>query len=155
MNQIKIRSARPEDYATVERLMQQVQNLHAEWRPDIYRRCELMLPQATYLEMIADETFLVAERDGEVVGLLYYLRRCAELPSVVRRDILYVDSVAVKETCRGQGIGKALFAYLRAVARECGAAAIELRVAEQNTAAQKMYAAVGFQTKARTMELRL
>lgn len=32
-----IRSATQNDYAPAEAIMEQVQNLHAGWRPDVYR----------------------------------------------------------------------------------------------------------------------
>jgi hypothetical protein len=36
----EIRKARWEDYESVIRIMNQVQKMHVEWRPDIYKMCD-------------------------------------------------------------------------------------------------------------------
>ena len=153
--QLLIRAACAADYAVVNRLMEQCQQLHVHWRPDLYRDCVPMLTEAYYLEMIAADTLLLAERNGCVLGMLYYQLRHTEIPCLVSRDTVYVDSLIVEESCRGQGIGTALLAYLRRLAEAKNIAAIELHVSEQNTSAQKMYEAVGFRRKTLTMELPL
>ena len=151
--QLTIRTAGAADYAAVNRLMEQCQQLHIQWRPDLYRDCVPMLTEAYYQEMIANETLLLAEREGCVLGMLYYQLRHTEVPVLVSRDTIYVDSLVVEESCRGQGIGTALLAHLRTLAEAKNVAAIELHVSQQNTSAQKMYASAGFRPKTLTMEL--
>ncbi len=41
---IHIRNAKPEEYGAVEAIMKQVQQMHIDWRPDIYRYSDTVLP---------------------------------------------------------------------------------------------------------------
>ena len=45
-----IRLARPEDYRQVEGMMQQIQQLHVDWRPDIYQPCAVVMSEVVFLE---------------------------------------------------------------------------------------------------------
>lgn len=50
-----IRKANAQDYQQVERLMQQIHILHANWRPDIYKHCSVVLSEERFLEHIKNE----------------------------------------------------------------------------------------------------
>ncbi|MDE5819832.1 MAG: hypothetical protein K2I07_11040 [Lachnospiraceae bacterium] len=41
--EIQIRNAKKEEYKAVEALMEQVQQMHISWRPDIYQFNEIVL----------------------------------------------------------------------------------------------------------------
>lgn len=56
---IHIRNANIDDYQTVEAIMRQVQQMHIDWRPDIYKYCETVLPIEVYEQAVRDETFLL------------------------------------------------------------------------------------------------
>ena len=57
---IQIRPAKEQDYNQVENLMQQVHQMHAEWRPDIYKEVEVVLPKSMYMDHIDRNEILVA-----------------------------------------------------------------------------------------------
>lgn len=44
-----MRYTKKEDYADVEKIMRQVQSLHVEWRPDIYKKCDTVLPTERHI----------------------------------------------------------------------------------------------------------
>ena len=69
--EIYIRNARPDEYKIVETIMKQVQQMHIDWRPDIYKDSETVLPLELYEQAVKDETFYVAEYDGDVAGILF------------------------------------------------------------------------------------
>ena len=48
----EVRLARKEEYEQVESIMKQVQKLHIEWRPDIYRECKVVLSQEEFLTVL-------------------------------------------------------------------------------------------------------
>lgn len=50
MSRYHIRQANIEDYTSVEIIMKQVQKMHIEWRPDLYKMGEVVLPYEMYLE---------------------------------------------------------------------------------------------------------
>ena len=41
---IRIRTAKQEDYEAAEAIMKQVHKLHVGWRPDVYKQQETILP---------------------------------------------------------------------------------------------------------------
>lgn len=75
MNNYQIRYAKPEDYPAVENMMQQVHKLHVTWRPDVYKECNPVLPQEEFLDAIDKDMFVVAEANGEVIGVIRKILR--------------------------------------------------------------------------------
>ena len=153
MENIMVRYAENSDYEMVEVLMKQVQQMHVEWRPDIYKMGATVLPKDIFEKAVIEQNFLVAEIAGNVVGLLFFYVYHRENDTSVTRDVLFVDSMAVHEDFRGQGIGRALFDYVKSMAKEKQIAAIELSVNAKNTDAMAMYRKYGFGEKNITMEM--
>ncbi len=153
MEPITIRPAKTEDYTNIEKIMKQVQQLHIDWRPDIYKETETVLPYDAFCDAVQKETLVVAEVAGEVAGLLSYIPRHIASGVQVTREVLYIDSMAVDEKYRGNGIGHQLFDYIKNIAREKNFDGIELQVNAKNMAAKKMYESYGFTEKSITMEL--
>ena len=151
--EIIVRPARMEDYPAAERIMMQVQELHVGWRPDIYRKVDVALPKEELAEGVEQGTFCVAEADGNVAGILSFMYRHVRSPHQVERDVLYVDTMAVDEPYRGQGVGHAFFAYLKRLKVEQGLDGIELQVNARNLRAMEMYEKCGFTPKSVNMEL--
>ena len=150
---IQIRNAKSDDYQTVDTIMKQVQQLHIDWRPDIYKYCETVLPIEIFEQAVRDETFYVAEYEGTIAGVLFIAYRHIENPLQVTRNIIFVDSMAVDEKYRGKGIGHAFFGFLRALKSQKGFDGIELQVNAKNKAAYKIYSDYGFTEKSINMEL--
>lgn len=147
-----IRLASQRDYDAVERIMKQVHEMHVDWRPDIYISMDPILPYDRYLAHVEEQQIFVAELAGEVVGLLIYLVRHISGGPVKERDVLFVDSMAVEERYRGQGIGYELFGALLQLCRERGYDGLELQVNARNQAARAMYEKYGFTEKSVYME---
>ncbi len=149
---VTIRLATEGDYASVERIMKQVHAMHVGWRPDIYKDIEPILPRNIYLEHLERQQVLVADLDGEAVGLVICLERHISGGPVQERKVLYVDSMAVEERYRGQGIGHKLFDHVRGLCREKKYDGLELQVNARNAAARAMYEKYGFTEKSVNME---
>ncbi|MDE6421179.1 MAG: GNAT family N-acetyltransferase [Lachnospiraceae bacterium] len=151
--EIQIRNAKKEDYKAVEVMMEQVQQMHIRWRPDLYQFNETVLSYEMYEQAVADQTAFVAECDGHVAGIVLIMYRHIENPVQVTRNIIFVDSMAVDEAYRGKGIGHAFFDFLKELKEQRGYDGIELQVNAKNEAAYKMYADYGFTNKSINMEL--
>ena len=149
----EVRLARKEEYEQVESIMKQVQKLHIEWRPDIYRECKVVLSQEEFFAEVEAETILVAECGGKVVGLLAFMYRHVGSDKQVKRKVLFIDAMAVDEVCRGKGIGHQLFDEVKKIAKEKGVDGIELQVNARNVHAKAMYESCGFTEKSINMEL--
>ncbi len=149
---IHIRFAENKDYEQVNAIMNQVQELHVQWRPDIYKTCDSVLPKDMFESMVSAQTMLVAE-DDDILGLLAFTHRHIESIAHVTRDVLFIDSMAVDEAHRGQGIGHQLFAKIKELAEARGFDGVELQVNARNHAAYEMYKKYGFREKSINMEL--
>ena len=149
---VTIRLAAEQDYDAVARIMRQVHNMHVDWRPDIYIDIDPILPYGMYLAHLAQQQVIVAEVAGEVVGLIIYLTRNISGGPMRERRVLYVDSMAVEEQYRGQGIGHKLFDYVLRLCQEQQYDGLELQVNAKNAAARAMYEKYGFTEKSITME---
>ena len=151
--EIYIRNAGLDEYKAVETIMKQVQKMHIEWRPDIYKYGGTVMPLEIYEQAVKDGTFFVAEYEGNVAGILFIQYRHIENPNQVTKNIIYVDSMAVEEKYRGKGIGHAFFDFLKDLRDHGEYDGIELVVNAKNKAAYKMYSDYGFTDKSVNMEL--
>ncbi|MEN9739830.1 MAG: hypothetical protein RLZ72_96 [Actinomycetota bacterium] len=97
---LTVRPARTDDVASIEALIE----------PFVRQRILLGKDPVVLYEAI--QQFVVAEQDGVVVG-------CGAL-HVMWRDLGEIRTVAVAESHRGQGVGRAVVAALEANARELG-----------------------------------
>ena len=150
---IHIRCAVLADHAAVAAIMAQVQRLHVQWRPDVYRPNDDLFPVERLEELIAREAIYVAECDGQVAGVMEIVYRHIESPAHVTRNVVFVDTMAVEEAFRRQGIGKAFFRFLIELKAEKQLDGIELQVNARNLQAKKLYEAYGFTEKSINMEL--
>ena len=83
---------------------------------------------------------LAGELDGAFVGYLTAVRVHKIFGRVA---MLYVDGLSVLPEHRRKGVAKALWAEVEAIAREVGAAEIQLTVNAGNDAARAFYRTVG------------
>ena len=148
-----IRPAERKDYDQIEVIMQEVQGLHVNWRPDIYKNSDTVLPKDVFEDFMEKGEIFCAELDGQVVGVATCMLRHIQIPIMHERKVLYVDTMAVKEEFRGQGIGHAFFAVLQNMVEKNGYQGLELQVNARNEAAIKMYEDYGFRPKSINMEL--
>jgi GNAT superfamily N-acetyltransferase len=127
-----IRDARPEDSAAIADLLGQLGYPAA---------AEAVEPRLSGLRAAGDR-LVVAELDGEVVGL-------ADLhvsPSLEHdRPAAKLAALVVDERHRGAGVGRALVAAMEAEARARGCAVLFLTTAERRADAHAFYERVGLE----------
>ena len=150
-----IRRAEKNDIERILELLHQVNMVHFEIRPDLfkpnttkYNRQEL---QAQF-DNVNMPIFVYD--DGAVLG--YAFCQVKEVKDdILLQDIktLYIDDICVDETARGKHVGKALFDYVREYASSIGCHNITLNVWEGNDPAFSFYKNMGMQVQKTTMEL--
>ena len=150
---IAVRKAEIEDFEDFSRIMNQVQELHVKWRPDIYRTNKEPVPFERYTESLEEDIYYVGEAEGKMVGVLGLITRHIETPAHVTRDVLFIDSMAVDEPYRGMGVGHAFFEFVQDLAKHKNCDGIELQVNARNKRAYEMYKKCGFREKSINMEL--
>ena len=79
---------------------------------------------------------LVAEKDGQVVGLAHYIFR----PDTWEiADFCYLEDLYVDPKVRGGGVGRALIKAVEQIATEKGSKRLYWTTAEDNEVARKLY----------------
>lgn len=153
-----VRFAEERDLARVNELREQVSDLYANGRPDIFKPgfCRELQDRVYALWQSEDSDVLVAERDGVICGMacVEYLTK-QESPYCHARSIYYITEFGVDSAFHRQGVGRELLEFMREDARARGFARIELDVWAFNEDAIRFYEAVGFQTFRRFMEWNL
>ena len=152
--EVIVRLPRLQDYERVSQLMDQVQQLHVEWRPDVYKPASPLITMDMFEAILKDGNWYVAEADGVVVGILELMKRHVESPAQVTKDVLFISTMAIDEKYRGKGIGHLFFEKVKQLKQEKGYDTIELQVNAKNRLAYEMYRKYGFTEKSINMELK-
>ena len=152
--EVIVRLPRLQDYERVSKIMDQVQQLHVEWRPDVYKPASPLITMDMFEAILKDENWYVAEADGVVVGVLELMKRHVESPAQVMKDVLFISTMAVDEKYRGKVIGHLFFEKVKRLKQEKGYDTIELQVNAKNRRAYEMYRKYGFTEKSINMELK-
>ena len=152
--EVIVRLPRLQDYERVSQIMDQVQQLHVEWRPDVYKPASPLITMDMFEAILKDGNWYVAEADGVVVGVLELMKRHVESPAQVTKDVLFISTMAVDEKYRGKGIGHLFFEKVKQLKQEKGYDTIELQVNAKNRLAYEMYRKYGFTEKSINMELK-
>jgi len=79
---------------------------------------------------------LVAEKDGQLLGLVHYLYHRS---TIMRNPICYLADVFTNEAARGQGIGRVLIEAVYECARIAGSLRVYWQTHETNLTAMKLY----------------
>jgi diamine N-acetyltransferase len=153
--EIRIRHATPGDYDELCTLFDQVDALHREHLPHIFRKPVGPVRDREYLlGLMADEHvgMLVARLEERIVGVAQvFVRDTPPLDLLVPRRVAVVEDVVVGSQFRHRGVGQALMQAAHRWAADLGATTIELNVYEFNRRASEFYRQLGYQTLSRTM----
>ena len=150
-----IRLAQTRDLEAVNSLLRQVLKVHHQGRPDLFR-AEGKKYTDDDLMAIFDNPLtpvFVYEEEGVVLGYVFCALTHQESGSLMPITTLYIDDLCVDARARGRHIGKALFEYVKAYAKENGCHNITLHVWECNPSAKAFYQALGLTPQYTSMEL--
>ena len=143
------------DYDGICAVYQELDLLHAEALPTIFRRLDR---PATARKFVADAIkkddaiLLVAESEGRIVGVGHVcVRDARDYPMFLPRKYAWVESLAVGRDCQRRGIGRVLMECLHEWAIDKGVVQIELNVWEFNQGAISFYETLGYETASRRM----
>ena len=146
---MNIRQATPADAFRLSSLCMDVQSLHAEHQPDIFKVPDSEdFAVAFFQEMLTDlniHTF-IAEEDEEATGYIFcQLVERPESPFTFARRLLHVDQISVRPAARGKGVGAALMQQAELLAKELDVQRIQLDSWDFNTSAHEFFERLGFQ----------
>lgn len=151
-----IRLAKENELDRINELRKQVNDLHVEGKPDVFKPGfgdELR----DYIHDIwndQNKEIIVADNGDCICGfaVINHIIK-PENPFMKERDFLDVDEFCVDKEFRRQGIASELISFIKAHAKEQGFNRIELNMWEFNQDALAFYEAAGFETYRRYMEM--
>ena len=152
-----IRRAETADIPDIMRLLVQVCDVHAEIRPDIFRRGGVKYTEAEITQILSDASRPIwcAVEDGKFLGYCFCQWKvyCDSTVFTDRKE-LYIDDLCVDEDVRGRGVATALFRYVTEIAKTEGTDFVTLNVWHGNSALY-FYEKMGMTPRKTILELRL
>ena len=151
-----IRRAQKKDLPGINKLLFQVLQVHHQGRPDIFKGNSKKYTDEELLVILEDPqrpVFVGVDEKERVLGYAFCIFM-QHIDNAVLTDIktLYIDDLCVDEKERGQHIGKQLYEYVLAFAKEQGCYNLTLNVWELNESARKFYEACGLRPQKIGME---
>ena len=121
--------------------------VHHNGRPDIFKANAKKYTDEQLAEIIQDDTkpiFVCVDEAEQVLGYAFCVWQ-QHVGNEILTDIktLYIDDLCVDEDRRGQHIGKSLYEYVLAYAKENNFYNVTLNVWSLNESAMKFYEACG------------
>lgn len=142
-----IRRAQERDLSAVLRLLVQVNMVHHNGRPDLFKGPATKYTKQELLDIFCDEqtpVFVCVNEEDEVEGYAFCILKQFKNDNLMT-DIksLYIDDLCVDEKMRGRQIGQALYKYVLDYARSIGCYNVTLNVWSLNEGAMKFYEGCG------------
>ena len=150
-----IRDMTIQDYDAVDKLMQHLHKLHFEARPDLYVDKAHPYSLEEFEEKVMNDKCicLVAEEDGEVVGICFV--KLADKGLMVEMPVAMMNALCVDEASQRKGIATRLFEEATNRAKDAGAKRLDLMVWGFNDAARAFYEKLGMKEQRRILECEL
>lgn len=151
-----MRQAEKRDIDRIMDLLLQVNNVHAEGRPDIFVKDSTKYTESELTDILDNPTspvFVSEDEEGRVVAYCF----CKVQDSTGHRNLkplrtLYIDDLCVDASCRGRHIGSALYSEVREWAKANGFHNLTLNVWACNPKAEAFYRALGLTPQRTTLE---
>ncbi|MEE3393818.1 MAG: GNAT family N-acetyltransferase [Lachnospiraceae bacterium] len=158
-----IRKMEERDIAGVNKLLKQVNKIHHDGRPDLFRLAnkytdEELAEKAhneidpVFVAVKDDDSVDPASEDNVLGYAICYFKDTR--PDHMLTDItgIYIDDLCVDEKLRGHHIGRMLYDHVCKYAKEKGCYNVTLNVWECNPSAHRFYEAVGLKPQKYCME---
>ena len=151
-----IRKATKKDIPRLLELLVQVDMVHHNGRPDLFKGPATKYSGEELEAVLSDDTtpvFVYTDDDDIPLGHAFCICKQVVGDSVLT-DIrtLYIDDICVDENARGKHVGKALYDHVIAYAREQGFYNVTLNVWNCNIPAMRFYEAMGMEPQKICME---
>ncbi|MCI8524470.1 MAG: GNAT family N-acetyltransferase [Oscillospiraceae bacterium] len=150
-----IRRAGARDIPALHRLLAQVDLVHHQGRPDLFKIGNKYTDQELQT-LLADERrpVFVAETEGTVLGYAFcVLQQYVDHNIMTDIRTLYLDDLCVDEAARGRHVGTALYAHVLDFARAQGCYNVTLNVWSCNGPALRFYQNRGLKPQKLGMEV--
>lgn len=143
---IIVRRAQERDIPAVMELLKQVNQVHYEGRPDLFKPATKYGEDELRRILANDQTpvFVCTDEAGQVLGHGFCILQRPENTKLLNDVLtLYIDDICVDQAARGRHVGSAIYEYILAYARQCGCYNVTLNVWSCNPGAMKFYEKLG------------
>jgi len=144
----KVRSAVQSDAQAIAALNGVVQSLHHRHRPDWFKPAEAETFLPVVEGWLSNQQFAVFVAEDDLGRLVAYATGVRferpDNPLTCGASVVELDQLAVLESARRQGIGRALSERVIGWAAEVGASRVELSTWEFNDDARRLFTSLGF-----------
>lgn len=153
---MNIRRAEEKDIEGINQLLYQVLMVHHNGRPDLFKGNVKKYTDEELLDIIQDDKrpiFVGVDECEHVLGYAFCVFQ-QHIGDNILTDIktLYIDDLCVDENIRGQHIGRQIYEYVLAFAKEQGCYNVTLNVWSCNENARKFYEKCGLMPQKIGME---
>ncbi len=143
----EIRRAAAQDIPGIMSLLVQVDMVHHNGRPDLFKGPATKYTEDELLEILKDDetpVFVCVDGDGKVLGHAFcIIQEQQENHVLTCVKTLYIDDICVDENARGRHIGKKLYDHAVSFARSISCYHVTLNVWSCNPGAMKFYESMG------------
>ena len=154
---MNIRRACESDIPGILELLVQVDMVHHNGRPDLFKGPATKYNAAELRKIIADDStpvFVCVDDDDSVSGHAFCIsRQVKDDPVLTDVRTLYIDDICVDGNKRRRHIGRMLFEHVRDYAKEEGFYNITLNVWTCNPGAVRFYESLGLLPQKTCMEM--
>ena len=141
-----VRRAEERDIPAVLNLLVQVNMVHHNGRPDLFKGPTTKYTAEELKAIFSNgETpvFVCTDEDDRVLGHGFCIMEQYGGQLMTERTTLYIDDICVDENARGRGVGRALYEHILDYAREAGCYNVTLNVWSCNPGATAFYEKLG------------
>ena len=141
-----VRRAEGRDIPAIMRLLVQVNMVHHNGRPDLFKGPTTKYTEAELEQILQNEdtpVFVCVDQNDAVLGHGFCVLEHYGGQLMTERETLYIDDICVDEAARGKRVGQALYEHILKYAKTLGCYNVTLNVWTCNPGAMKFYEKMG------------
>ena len=143
---ITVRPATKNDIPALMSLLVQVNMVHHNGRPDLFKGPTTKYTAEELAAILTDDetpVFVGVDESGRVLGHGFCVLQHSGGRLMAEHDTLYIDDICVDESARGLGAGRAVYDHIVEYARQRGCYNVTLNVWTCNPGAMRFYEKLG------------
>lgn len=154
---ISVRRAQEKDIPVILKLLIEVNMVHHNGRPDLFKGPARKYNEEQLRELFKDESrpiFVGVDDNDEAVGYGFcIITDIKDHQLLTDRKELYIDDLCVDECARGMGVGHVIYDAIVAYARDIGCTHLSLHAWNCNPNAMQFYKNLGLKPRQEELEL--
>lgn len=153
---LQIRKAEDKDCMEIMDLLHQVNDIHADGRPDLFIHGCTKYTLTELAEILTNPdkpVFVAINEEGSLAGYCFcVIEDHSDSNNLRKVKTLYIDDLCVNKCFRGQHVGQTIYRFVKEYAKANGFYNITLNVWSRNPNAIRFYESLGMQIQKIGME---